>query len=440
MNSKTLSLEKIAVALSLDYECVFFVDVQTDMYEMYSFRGKHKDLNVDTGGDFWGDSQKNLQTLVYEEDQKLFGDSVSKDFLLAATEKGKTFILKYRLLIEGNPVWYSLKVVSDIIDGGHFLVMGASNIDEQVRSEMELRRLADKGVTYSRVVMALAEYYTGLYLVNIETDHYIQYKTGSKPCCEMNMDKEGDDFFAQLQEDAKRLVYKDDLALVSTLLQKDTLLKEIRENGVLSFTFRQSGPESPIYVNLSAVHSDDHHIIISVMNVDARVRRENEIKKALGEAIEKSRRDDLTGIRNKNAYGEFEADLDLLIKSGALSEFAIALCDVNGLKHVNDTLGHKAGDEYIRVASKLVCETFKHSPVFRIGGDEFVAILRGGDYERRASLEQSLDSVAIKNYREGRVSIACGISVFEEGDSCSADVFKRADRLMYEKKNLIKQA
>ena len=100
---------------------------------------------------------------------------------------------------------------------------------------------------------------------------------------------------------------------------------------------------------------------------------------------------------DKNAYGEFEKKLNQQIQSGEDVEFAIAICDVNGLKTVNDTQGHIAGDKYIRMASKLVCETFKHSPVFRVGGDEFVAILRGSDFDRREKLQNSLLEIVKQN-------------------------------------------
>ena len=112
-------------------------------------------------------------------------------------------------------------------------------------------------------------------------------------------------------------------------------------------------------------------------------------------------------------------------------KFAIALCDVNGLKTVNDTLGHIAGDEYIRSASRLVCQTFAHSPVFRIGGDEFVAILRGSDFENREKLEKEFTEAIEKNVDKHKVVVACGISVFDKDVS---SVFERADALMYKNK------
>ncbi|MBR3316575.1 MAG: diguanylate cyclase, partial [Atopobiaceae bacterium] len=76
------------------------------------------------------------------------------------------------------------------------------------------------------------------------------------------------------------------------------------------------------------------------------------------------------------------------LAEGTLSEFGLVICDVNGLKIINDTNGHQAGDEYIRQACKMVCDIFSHSPVYRIGGDEFAVILTGRDYKSREVLMQ----------------------------------------------------
>ena len=75
--------------------------------------------------------------------------------------------------------------------------------------------------------------------------------------------------------------------------------------------------------------------------------------------------DPMTGVKNKHAYLLAEEKLDKSIRENAAQPFAIAVCDVNGLKKINDTQGHKAGDDYIRDACKMVCEIFAHSPVYR---------------------------------------------------------------------------
>lgn len=83
---------------------------------------------------------------------------------------------------------------------------------------------------------------------------------------------------------------------------------------------------------------------------------------------------------------------------------------------------------------------FKHSPVYRIGGDEFAVLLKGQDYENRAALITQLTETVKENSRCGGVTVAQGISLWESGkDSCMQDVFERADAAMYEYKREYKQ-
>ena len=114
--------------------------------------------------------------------------------------------------------------------------------------------------------------------------------------------------------------------------------------------------------------------------------------------------------------------------------------DVNNLKLVNDSMGHDAGDDYLIRACKLICNVFKHSPVYRIGGDEFVAILSGEDYDNRKELLNKLNSL-MSPYSDKAplpsdyISVACGISEYIYPRDCSiVDIIKRADEKMYEVK------
>ena len=150
-------------------------------------------------------------------------------------------------------------------------------------------------------------------------------------------------------------------------------------------------------------------------------------------------KDPLTGVRSKLAYAECEREIDARIARGEGGEFAVAVCDVNGLKAVNDTLGHKAGDEYIQRAAQLICECFDHSPVFRTGGDEFVAVLSGVDFENREAIAQVMHDRSAANIEAGDVSVAVGISDYRAGEDAQLkDVFERADTLMYEEKKRLK--
>ena len=127
--------------------------------------------------------------------------------------------------------------------------------------------------------------------------------------------------------------------------------------------------------------------------------------------------------------------LDRDIREGTAGPFAVAVCDVNDLKKTNDTFGHKAGDQLLKDACAIICNTFKHSPVFRIGGDEFAAILRGRDYEDRSGLLARFQERNKRALERGGIVVACGIADFRpEEDEAMAAVFERADAEMYKNK------
>ena len=149
--------------------------------------------------------------------------------------------------------------------------------------------------------------------------------------------------------------------------------------------------------------------------------------------------DPLTGVKSKNAFAVQEGAMEAKLVEGDRTPFGIIVCDVNGLKRINDTLGHKAGDEYIRSASAMLCEFYKRSPVYRIGGDEFVVLLQGRDYETRHELLQAINERIEENLRSGRVVASLGMAEYDPArDPSFHEVFKRADGLMYERKMQLK--
>ena len=112
--------------------------------------------------------------------------------------------------------------------------------------------------------------------------------------------------------------------------------------------------------------------------------------------------------------------------------------DLNGLKHVNDTMGHQAGDDYIREGCHIICTAFAHSPVYRIGGDEFVAVVQGRDLLNLDTIVDGIMSINAVNQKSNKVTIAVGFSVFKSDDMIVADVFQRADANMYKNKSSMK--
>lgn len=153
--------------------------------------------------------------------------------------------------------------------------------------------------------------------------------------------------------------------------------------------------------------------------------------------------DAMTGVKNKASYETAVAQLEERMEEG-LQEFGLVVIDVNYLKRTNDELGHEAGDRLIKRVSSIICHSFAHSPVYRIGGDEFVVFLEREDYK---NVEQCFDYMENLTTQMNtslpeneRVSFATGMTTYLPGkDHSYHDVFVRADQFMYENKRKMKR-
>lgn len=174
---------------------------------------------------------------------------------------------------------------------------------------------------------------------------------------------------------------------------------------------------------------------------------ENDIKtkeEELGKMSKEVYHDALTHVGSKTAYVKRVGELNEMIENG-MAEFAVAMVDMNDLKKINDTYGHKAGDSYIKGCCRIICDTFKYSQIFRIGGDEFVVVLIGQDYQNREMLVQKIAEKYNETFSDTtkpvfqRYSASVGLAALTEKDSTFEHVFKRADEEMYDAKMKFKE-
>ena len=149
--------------------------------------------------------------------------------------------------------------------------------------------------------------------------------------------------------------------------------------------------------------------------------------------------DSMTGVRNKHAYTDAETYLNQMIKDNLIDKLGIIVCDINGLKHVNDTKGHAAGDQLIKDASSLICEHFNHGAVYRIGGDEFAVILQEKGFDTMHEVLADINREVEENLKKNKVVVSVGYSELTSDDQLVHDVFERADKMMYERKQQLKQ-
>ncbi len=179
---------------------------------------------------------------------------------------------------------------------------------------------------------------------------------------------------------------------------------------------------------------------IAQQKLEEALAREKQQYQQLNSAMRMAYTDPLTGVKSKQAYVQAEEELNRQIEEGTAPEFSLAVFDLNGLKLINDTRGHDVGDRYIRDACRLICRTFQHSPVYRVGGDEFTVVLRGEDHQNRAALGERFDRAIDEAEGDPRIIVAMGMADFEPGrDPAVNHVFKRADERMYLRKQELKK-
>ena len=154
--------------------------------------------------------------------------------------------------------------------------------------------------------------------------------------------------------------------------------------------------------------------------------------------------DSLTGLRNTTSYKAWADDFEKKIKEQSLP-FGIVMFDLNYLKETNDTYGHNIGNKLLITAAHIIADTFKRSPVFRIGGDEFLVILQNRDLEEYETLYAKFEEECANSTVEAAedttipISIAKGFATFDpDTDTCFSDVFMRADNEMYRNKKNMK--
>ena len=222
-------------------------------------------------------------------------------------------------------------------------------------------------------------------------------------------------------------------------------------NGTADAGILEQSQDEFLAVQLKRLHDADNtsvfvivglfglSLIVMLVNHISMERWEKKAEKERDEAQTIALTDPLTGVKSKHAFLLNQKQINASIEEGSADAFAVVVCDVNGLKVVNDTLGHKAGDEYILKASRMICDIFQHSPVYRTGGDEFAVILHGRDYLIRKELVLALHDRSVEHISTKEVVVSGGLADYQPGmDTSFHAVFERADGLMYEEKNLLK--
>ena len=421
---------KIAEAMLIDYTAVYFVRAVTNEFTWFSIDPEHHTLKEEeSGDDFFKNVKENALKYVYEEDRHIFLEDIQKEQLCMKMSSGTMKNIVFRIMIDGKPVWHALRLLREYRDHTDHFIIGLLNIDNEVKKDQEHD-------AFSQIAGKLADRYNTIFYVDVETDCFVEFSSTNLYRV-LEVPSKGESFFDESMLQTYRVIHEEDRAKLLKVFDKANLKRMLEKKPFVYVDYRIRNGEKLVYVRMTAMYTKDkQHFMFCVEDRS----EEMEVVRQLEEAKKQAVRDELTGVKNRNAYGISLKELDLKINSGEISEFALVVCDVNNLKKVNDTLGHSVGDDYIKESCRLICATFNHSPVFRIGGDEFAVVLTGRDFDLRRELVESMNESALESLSAGNSPVlAVGYSEYMPGyDKSTEDVFGRADSAMYEHKKMLK--
>ncbi len=433
--------DNIATGLAEDYEAMYYINIETGEYMEFAKSEEYESMNVPVGGhDFYSETIANIDRYVHPDDREFARSLYTKETMKKNLEGRRSYSYKYRIMIDGQPRYFRFTVMR-ANDDKHF-VLYEKDIDDEITAENIRRENQKKHVTFTQIAESLAVNYDVIYYVDANDSSYISYEC-KNIYGKLDMQKSGDDFYADARNDIPQIVHKGDLDVVLGFINRDHLISTLKNHKSCSIDYRIMTGRRTHYVRLTVRKTGDGtHYIIGIENIDDEIKKEKQHLKALNTEKELARRDELTGVKNKTAYKELEKSVQSNIDNGLdYLSFALVVCDANDLKSINDTEGHVAGDEYIKECAMLLCDIYDHSPVFRVGGDEFVVFLRGNDYMVRDELMKKLRSQVRENRKAGSGPVlASGMAEYApDTDGFVSEVFDRADKEMYEDKQNLKK-
>lgn len=433
--------DNIAATMAEGYEVIYYIFIETGEYLEFAKSQKYMSMNVPTRGkDFFKETMHNLEDYVYEDDKEYARNFYDKETIIKSLEGKRSFSFKYRLLIEGKPRYFLFTVMRT--GDGQYFILFVKDIEDELQAEKMNWENEKKTVTFTQIAESLASNYDIIYYVNIEDSSFVSYGVDNV-FGQLELSESGDDFFAECYENIPKLIHEQDRDMLLEFINRDNMISALESSKEHTIDYRTIENNEPQYTRMKVRKTGDGtHFIIAIENINDEIKRERLHQKELNNEKEQARRDELTGIKNKKAYKELEESVQANIDNGMdYLSFGLVVSDANNLKKINDTLGHAAGDEYIKASAKLLCDIFVHSPVFRIGGDEFVVFLCGNDFESRHELLDKLRGQVLDNQKNGTGPVlACGMADFEpEKDTLVSQIFERADSEMYKNKKYLKE-
>ena len=298
-----------------------------------------------------------FEGMVHPEDYAAVSETINKQI---REKKDKTDYAEYRIIRkDGSIHWvddYGHYTETDKY-GGIYYVFISDITEKHERMESHLamhhatirdlsesnEKLASERITFSRVAQALAGDYFSIYIVDPQTEHFVEYSS-IPDYDQLNIQKTGKDFFAVSRKNMERLIYPEDRDRFMAVFTKERVLSIIERDGHFTTKYRLMFGGVPVYLSLKALILEDEegrHMIIGINNIDAQIKREEEFRRKVADARTRAKNDFLANMSHdirtpmnaivgytniaRERQDDPEMVADALEKIGSASHFLLSL-------------------------------------------------------------------------------------------------------------------
>ena len=304
-------------------------------------------------------------------------------------------------------------------------------LQKEIETNEQLQEALRKGKEEREIVESIASTYNTIHLIDLEKQTFLEIIAMPMVKEYFEKNRETKDLQALFKGAMQLTTRSEFLDKVLNFVDLDTLPIRLRNRKIITEEYMgvvhgwlQAG-FIPVKVNEEGLPTV---VLFTTLVIDEQKRREENL-------IRISKTDELTRLYNRRAY---ENDIMELQFSGIPKDFVLVSMDVTGLKKINDSLGHAAGDELLQGAAQSMLYAFStRGKVYRIGGDEFMAMLYANEDEVNQMLSDLDESTKIfKGHFVQGIVLARGVVTREElPDATILEVEKLADQRMYKNKS-----
>ena len=294
-----VSPARVAQALAADYFCIYYVNTKNNKFIEYSASEEYRALGLPRSGeDFISFSRERFESIIYPEDQERFLDGFVKEKIISELDVHGIYKIAFRLMFNGVPTYVQLKVTRMIEKEGTHIVIGISSVDEQMKAMEAFETAHHASITFGRVASALAGDYFSIYVVDLDTDHFVEY-SATKEFDTLGVEKNGEDFFNLSRRNMLRLIYEDDRERFMGTFYREKVMSILERDKIFTMKYRLVFGDTPVWVSMKATlleDKDGRHLIIGTNNIEAQMEREAEYQRRVREARTSARNDFLANM------------------------------------------------------------------------------------------------------------------------------------------------